>query len=211
MKTITQAALAAALAVAFLSSPAEARRHRDQTVPQRAQECLTSVDGPSQGVGCSGSRAASVAPARGLRKETVRTARAVAGKPAGAVRASPSVSTARVTPSNGRRPPWSLRCAYEMMLAYGLDDRDLWLARNWAVKFTHVAQPSPGAVGVFSRGRSGTAGHVVKVLAVLGTKLRVWSPNGGRGNTDVVVEIPANPPGLIAWVIPGQRVAGLAR
>ena len=45
----------------------------------------------------------------------------------------------------------------------GMNDRSLWLARNWARIGSPAAGPSPGVVAVFARGRGGHVGIVTGV------------------------------------------------
>lgn len=58
----------------------------------------------------------------------------------------------------------------------GLNRRELWLARNWA-RLGSATAPSPGAIVVFARGRGG---HVGKITAVEGNRIKVLSGNDGR-------------------------------
>ncbi len=72
---------------------------------------------------------------------------------------------------SGRPRAW---CGWWLGRHLGLYDRSLWLARNWA----HVGSPTharPGAVVVW-------LGHVGKVTAVAGNKIRVLSGNSGRNH-----------------------------
>lgn len=59
---------------------------------------------------------------------------------------------------DGRPSAW---CGWWLSHHLGINDRRLWLARNWASVGHAVSGPSPGVIGV-------QAHHVFKVIAVLG-------------------------------------------
>lgn len=79
----------------------------------------------------------------------------------------------------GGRPtgcPARAWCGCWLAKHLGLDRRELWLARNWA-RLGAPSTAQPGAIVVFSRGRGG---HVGKITAVDGNRIKVLSGNDGR-------------------------------
>lgn len=84
-------------------------------------------------------------------------------------------------------------CGCWLARFFGLSDRSLWVARNWA-KFPRVAGPAPGVVAVYARGRGG---HVGVVTAVPGPgQIVLKSGNDGHA----VRERVRSTRGVIAWV-----------
>jgi hypothetical protein len=83
----------------------------------------------------------------------------------------------------------------------GMNDRSLWLARNWARIGSPAAGPAPGVVAVFARGRGG---HVGIVTGVPGPgRIILLSGNDGRA----VRERERSTRGVIAWRHIGARYA----
>ena len=79
------------------------------------------------------------------------------------------LSRARGHAVSGRPRAW---CGWYALRMFGLHDRSLWVARNWA----HVGRPSgphPGVAVVWAH-------HVGKVTAVAGNKIKVLSGNDGH-------------------------------
>src|SRR3990167_8135952 len=64
----------------------------------------------------------------------------------------------------------ALWCGCFLSKYLGLNDRNLWLARNWTKdkRFKRVYQPAPGVIAVFARGRRG--GHVGIIKQVTGPR-----------------------------------------
>lgn len=94
--------------------------------------------------------------------------------------------------SNGRPANCPARawCGCWLANYFGLHDRDLWLARNWAKRGHRVAGPAPGVIGVYRH-------HVVLVRAVRG-RGRILALSGNDGNA--VRERERSTRGIIAWV-----------
>lgn len=81
-------------------------------------------------------------------------------------------------------------CGCYLAQLLGLNDRSLWLARNWAFKFPRVAGPAPGVVAVWRH-------HVGQVTAVPGPG-RIILKSGNDGHA--VRERERSTAGVIAWV-----------
>jgi uncharacterized protein (TIGR02594 family) len=92
-------------------------------------------------------------------------------------------------------------CGCWLQKHLGLNDRSLWLARNWARIGSPAGGPAPGVVAVFARGRGG---HVGIVTGVPGPgRIVLLSGNDGRA----VRERERSTRGVIAWRHVGARYA----
>jgi hypothetical protein len=103
----------------------------------------------------------------------------------------PAEAARRPNPPAGCPRLW---CGCWLAQHFGLNDRSLWVARNWAKRFQRVSGPAPGVVAVFARGKGG---HVGKVTAVPRPGVvRLLSGNDGGA----VRDRERSTRGLIAWV-----------
>lgn len=98
--------------------------------------------------------------------------------------------------------PPRLWCGCWLAKHLGINDRSLWLARNWAHVGSPASGPAPGVIAVFARGRRG--GHVGQITAVLGPgRIMLLSGNDGRA----VRERERSTRGVIAYRNVGARYA----
>lgn len=97
-----------------------------------------------------------------------------------------SPAEARQHHGDGRPSAW---CGWWLSKHLGMNDRRLWLARNWASVGHAVSGPSPGVIGVQDH-------HVFKVLAVLG-RGRVLAISGN--DSHAVRTRARSTKGVFAW------------
>lgn len=113
-------------------------------------------------------------------------------------RAERAYAVAGRTIASGRPagcPP--LWCGCYLAKRLGLDDRSLWLARNWPrdKRFRRIPRPVAGAIAVFARGKRG--GHVGIVTAIPAPN-RIVLLSGNDGGA--VRERERSTAGIIAWL-----------
>lgn len=102
--------------------------------------------------------------------------------------------------------PARLWCGCFLAKHLGLNDRSLWLARNWTKVGSPASGPAPGVVAIFARGRRG--GHVGIITAVLAPgRVVLLSGNDGRA----VRERERSTRGVIAYRHVGARYAAMLR
>lgn len=88
-------------------------------------------------------------------------------------------------------------CGCYLERYFGKSDRSLWRAREWA-RFPRAGGPAPGVVAVWPN-------HVGVVKAVDGGQILLHSGNDGNAVRTRWRSVR----GVIAWVRPGGRLAGL--
>jgi uncharacterized protein (TIGR02594 family) len=143
--------------------------------------------------------------AKPVRAAAKKTGAKLAQKPKAIVRAPVSQAEAirpRIVQSGPPAGcPARAWCGCWLSKHLGLNDRSLWLARNWARIGSPAGGPAPGVVAVFARGRGG---HVGIVTGVPGPgRIILLSGNDGRA----VRERERSTRGVIAWRHVGARYA----